>query len=67
MLLRAGDSRSDQLAVTFDRTHVARPVVVEQITLDGLTTAAGDYRIRVDVRDLISNKFVVREQRVIVE
>lgn len=64
-LLGAGNSGSDKLAITFDRTRAARPVIVEQMTMDGLS--AGEYRMRVEVLDLLSRKTVVREQRLLVE
>jgi GWxTD domain-containing protein len=66
-LLRSGNSGGDQLAIAFDRTHPTRSVVVEQITLDGLATSSGLYRVRVDVRDLLTNRSVSRERQVIVQ
>lgn len=66
-LLRQGSSAGDKVTVAFDRLLPARGTQVDNITLDGLGDARGDYRLRVDVKDVIANRTTSRETRLTVQ
>ena len=46
----------DKLTISFDRTSASAPVQVEFLSLDLAGASPGDYRLRVDVSDLIAGK-----------
>ncbi len=60
-LLRQGESGSERLHLSFDRTVAARGTQVEYIALDWLSDARGDYRLRVEITDLVSQQARARE------
>jgi hypothetical protein len=62
-LLKQGSGTKDQLSLAFDRGGAAKPVQVEYLTLDWLGDSRGDFRLRVDVTDLVTNKMSSRETR----
>ncbi len=62
-LLKQGRGTNDQLSLAFDRGGPAKPVQVEFLTLDWLGESRGDYRLRVDVTDLVANRTSRRETR----
>ena len=60
-VLRQGESSSDRLVLSFDRTVAARANQVEYIALDWLGESRGEYRLRIEVTDLNGQKKRLRE------
>lgn len=46
----------DKLTISFDRSVAAAPSLVEFLSLDLSDASAGNYRLRVEIVDLVSNK-----------
>lgn len=46
----------DKLTIAFDRTAAVAPIQVEFLSLDLSGASPGEYRLRVDILDLVSNK-----------
>lgn len=56
----------DKLTISFDRSVAAAPILVEFMSVDMSDAAAGEYRMRVDVTDLATNRKVTRQADLIV-
>ena len=58
-----GRNRSDRdrLTISFDRTVASAPTAVEFLKLDLSGSPAGDYRLRVDVTDLATQRKTSRQ------
>ncbi len=60
-VIKQGDSKSDEVKLSFDRAMRARMTQVEYLSLDGLGDAPGEYALLVEVTDLLSTKTIVRK------
>ena len=62
-LVKQEKGSADKLSVSFDRNVAAKPTQVEYLSLDWLGDARGEYRLKIEVTDLVTNRAVSRETR----
>ncbi len=63
-VLRQGESGSESLQLAFERTAPARATQVEYLALDWQGNARGDYRVRLEVTDLLSKLTRTRDTNI---
>ena len=62
-LITQSTGNAQRLSIGFTREVSARDTRVEYLTLDGLGTSAGDYRLKLTIVDLITNAVASRQTR----
>lgn len=62
-LLKQGSGSPTQMTVSFDRNVKAQATQLDYFILDWVGDARGEYRLRLDITDLVTNKVATRETR----